>query len=177
MIKKAKRIQRLIEQMLGQYNISSPPIDVFAIAKDKGIDIIQGDLGDVSGILFRQGSRVIIWVNQNHSETRKRFTVAHEIGHLILHGDERLHVDKVFAIKLRNQVSSQALDLGEIEANAFAAELLMPIEMVRQRTQELPGILDYDRDAVISELAKEFSVSPQAMTIRLINLGYINDSF
>jgi Zn-dependent peptidase ImmA (M78 family) len=171
MIKRAKKIQRLVEQLLDQYNISSPPIDVLSIAKNKGIDIVQGDLGDVSGVLLREGSRITIWVNQNDIETRKRFTIAHEIGHLILHGDEPLHVDKVFAVKLRNQVSSEAVDLGEIEANAFAAELLMPTDMMRQKIQELPGIIDYEKDAVINQLAKEFKVSHQAMTIRLTNLG------
>ena len=177
MNRKAKKIQRLVEQMLDQYNISSPPIDVFSIAKIKGIDVVQGDLGDVSGVLLREGTRITIGVNQNHSKTRQRFTIAHEIGHLILHGDEPLHVDKVFAIKLRNQVSSEAIDLGEIEANAFAAELLMPTNMMQQKIQKLPGILDYEKDAVISQLARGFNVSPQAMTIRLINLGYISSSF
>lgn len=176
MIKRAKKVERLVEQLLEQYTISSPPIDVFSIAKNKDIDIIQGDLGDVSGLLLREGNQVTIGVNQNHSETRKRFTIAHEIGHFILHGDETLHVDKVFAIKLRNQVSSEAVDLGEIEANAFAAELLMPTSMVHQRIQELPEVLDYEKDAVINNMAKVFNVSQQAMTIRLINLGYIKDS-
>lgn len=117
MIKKAKKIQRLVEQILVQNEISSLPIDVFLIANNKGIDIIPGDLGDISGLLFRDGSRITIGVNQNHSETRKRFTIAHEIGHLILHGDQPLHVDKVFAVKLRSHVSSEAVDLEEIEAN------------------------------------------------------------
>lgn len=174
MIKRAKKIQRLVEELLEQHKISSPPIDVFSIAKMKGIDIVQGDLGDVSGVLLREGSRITIGVNQNHSETRKRFTVAHEIGHLTLHGDEPLHIDKVFAIKLRNRVSSEAVDLGEIEANAFAAELLMPTIMVRQRVQDIPEVLDYEKDDnVIKKLANEFQVSQQAMTIRLINLGYM----
>lgn len=176
MIKRAKKIERLVEQLLVHCNISSPPIDVFSIARNKDINIIQGDLGDVSGILLREGSLVTIGVNQNHSEARKRFTIAHEIGHFILHGDEALHVDKVFAIKLRNQVSSEAIDLGEIEANKFAAELLMPTNMVHQRIQELPEVLDYEKDAVIRNMAKVFNVSQQAMTIRLVHLGYIKDS-
>lgn len=176
MIKRATKIQRLVEQILDQHHISSPPVDVHLIAKSKGVQIIKGDLGDVSGILFRERNRTLIGVNATHASTRQRFTVAHEIGHLILHGDESLHVDKVFAIKLRNQTSSEAVDRGEIEANAFAAELLMPTEMVRRRISELPGILDYEKDdIVIKQLANEFQVSQQAMTIRLINLGYIQE--
>lgn len=177
MIKKAKKIQRLVEQILVQNEISSLPIDVFLIANNKGIDIIPGDLGDISGLLFRDGSRITIGVNQNHSETRKRFTIAHEIGHLILHGDQPLHVDKVFAVKLRSHVSSEAVDLEEIEANAFAAELLMPTEMVRQKILGLAEVLDYEKDGAILKMAKEFNVSQQAMTIRLINLGYISENF
>ena len=177
MIKKAKKIQRQVEQILEQYNISSPPIDVPFIAKSRGIDLVLADLGDISGILFREGNRITIGVNKNHKETRQRFTIAHEIGHLFLHGDEALHVDKVFAIKLRNHTSSEAVDLGEIEANAFAAELLMPTEMIQQEMQKLPGVLDYEKDIIIERLAKIFNVSQQATTIRLINLGYIKDAF
>lgn len=177
MIKKAKKIQRLVEQILNQNSLSSPPIDVFSISKNRGIEIVPSDLGDISGILFREGNRITIGINQTHPETRKRFTVAHELGHLILHGDQPLHVDKVFAIKLRSHVSSEAVDLEEIEANAFAAELLMPTGMMQQKLQDLPGVLDYEKETVISKLAKDFKVSPQAMTIRLINLGYISDAF
>src|SRR3954470_4270018 len=73
----------------------------------------------------KQG-RYIIGINSSHPETRKRFTIAHEMGHLVLHQLDQVHVDKQFLVKLRDDISSQAIDPHEIEANAFAAALLMP---------------------------------------------------
>ena len=176
MIKKAKKIQRMVEQMLDQYKITAPPINVGKIAESQGIRVIEGDLGDISGILFRDGSDITIGINQSHTNNRKRFTTAHELGHLMLHSNEPLHVDRVFAIKLRDKTSSEAVDLDEIEANAFAAELLMPTTMIQKKMQGIVEVLDYEKADPIAKLAREFDVSTQAMTIRLINLGYLKDS-
>jgi len=88
-------------------------------------------------------------------------------------------VDKVFAVKLRDHHSSEAVSIEEIEANAFAAELLMPTDMILREIQNVSGILDFeedDLDNLIKKLASKFKVSQQAMTIRLMNLGVIQNS-
>jgi Zn-dependent peptidase ImmA (M78 family) len=129
-------------------------------------------------LIFREGSQVIIGVNGAHAETRKRFTVAHELGHYFLHANNPLFVDKVFAVKLRDHTSSEAVNFDEIEANAFAAELLIPTKLLQQDFQRIqPGVLDYESwiemDDVIEKLAHTYQVSKQAMTIRLVNLGVL----
>jgi Zn-dependent peptidase ImmA (M78 family) len=124
--------------------------------------------GDLSGLLFKDGARVLIGVNASHAPVRQRFTVAHEIGHLLLHGRDDLHVDRDFRVHRRDDRSSQAIDAQEIAANAFAAELLMPAMFVRSEVSGTP--IAFDDDCRVQDLARTFEVSVQAMVIRLTNL-------
>ena len=80
-------------------------------------------------------------------------------------------MDHAVRINNRNQTSSAASDNEEMEANAFAAALLMPSALVEAavwREQEL-GI--NTREQLTDNLAAEFDVSKEAMSWRLINLG------
>jgi Zn-dependent peptidase ImmA (M78 family) len=133
--------------------------------------------GNLAGILFREGNRIIIGVNESHPPTRRRFTIAHELGHLELHSQSKIHIDKNFQspVRLRDEVSSLAVDPDEIEANTFAAELLMPTSMLEQDFHDLVSnwAFDYEDDEFIRELANRYKVSSQAMTFRLVNLGFI----
>jgi Zn-dependent peptidase ImmA (M78 family) len=99
---------------------------------------------------------------------RQRFTIAHEIGHAVLTAQDFLYVDKV--ARLRDARSAQGTDPAEVEANAFAAELLMPADMLEREVQRRGGLDVYDQDDVL-ELAGEFQVSTQALLIRLNMLG------
>jgi len=80
----------------------------------------------------------------------------------------------VLRVDLRNDVSSMGTDVEEIEANTFAAALLMPegivfdhvLKLVRANSQ-------ITREALIAELARIFDVSAEAMGYRLINLGIL----
>lgn len=128
---------------------------------------------DVAGILYRQADHKVIAVNERHPLTRQRFTIAHEIGHLALHRGVPVHVDQGFRVNLRNPLSSQGQDIEEIEANAFAANLLMPYHWIRG---DLRGdLIDLDDSIEVQELAQRYQVSQQAMLIRLANLFGSND--
>jgi Zn-dependent peptidase ImmA (M78 family) len=178
MPRRTKRIQTLVEDLLDQYAISAPPVDVNKIAEEMGIKIKEGDLGEISGLVFTKGTQVIIGVNEKDSPKRKRFTIAHELGHHYLHSQNPLYVDKVFAVRLRDHISSEAVSSEEIEANAFAAELLMPSRMILQDIGAEANIIDYENggiDSITDSLAARYKVSNQAMTIRLMNLGFIRD--
>lgn len=110
--------------------------------------------------------------NDRHSKNRQRFTIAHELGHYLLHEQEKLHVDRRFQIQLRDGNSSKGESEEEKEANLFAAELLMPVSFIRQDLAEVEG-LDLEDDATVSGLAEKYGVSTQAMTFRLAYLGYL----
>jgi Zn-dependent peptidase ImmA (M78 family) len=161
------RIRRRVEELLA--GLKTPPVDVFAIARGLGAEVRPLSLeADVSGILYRDGGRKVIVVNAAHSQERQRFTVGHEIGHLMLHRGDPVHVDEGFRINLRDPRAATAEDVEEIEANAFAANLLMPADWLKA---DLGGeTLDVQDEAEVSRLAMRYGVSPQAMIFRLTSL-------
>lgn len=127
---------------------------------------------EVSGLLYRRPNNTVIAVNRDHADTRRRFTIAHELGHLRLHEGRPLIVDHVVRVRInaRDHRSSLATDREEIEANRFAAALLMPPDFVEAQVQRIikRGL---GENATIDALARKFGVSSQAMEIRLTNLG------
>lgn len=144
--------------------------DVESIARAEGLKIHKGKLEEgVSGILVVDKGNSVIFVNESEIPTRQRFTIAHEIGHFLLHKPEGVHVDKSFSVAFRNLRSSSGEESQEIEANQFAAELLMPSTIIEKKYTKGVSISDKD----VETLADFFQVSQQAMTIRLTSLGYI----
>src|SRR5271157_4721592 len=107
-----------------------------------------------------------------HAPVRQNFTIGHELGHLLLHDQEQLHVDHEFRVRLRDDVSSQGTDEAEREANFFAASLLMPKDFLEAdlAKEDYVDLLD---DQLLHTLARKYGVSTQALVNRLKNLGYI----
>src|SRR5207247_3101306 len=112
--------------------------------------------------------REIIGVNSPHAPVRQRFTIAHELGHAVLHAREGIHLDQAFRLRFRDQTSAMAIDPEEIDANSFAAELLMPADEVQAW---LSAGIDMNDDQAVRRVARHFGVSQQAMTYRVVNLG------
>jgi Zn-dependent peptidase ImmA (M78 family) len=147
------------------------PVDIEAIARHLRAQVVEEKLDrSVSGMLYRDGEQVVIGVNSAHVDRRRRFTIAHEIGHLVLHKGRPLVLDHV-RVNFRDANSSTASDLEEIQANAFAAEILMPRDQVIAGAKKLLEDRTITEAAIIEYLAQGFDVSDQAMEYRLINLG------
>ncbi len=136
-----------------------PPIPVHRIAEEQGVDVVFADFGkhadSVAGFCdFRQAK---LFVNRADKPDRQGFTIAHELGHWLLHRDlfladpARYPVLPRFADPNRN-------DPLEKEANHFAANLLVPSRL-----------LEPVRNAPIPALAKAFGVSAQMMGFRILN--------
>jgi Zn-dependent peptidase ImmA (M78 family) len=175
--------ERRALKLLKKHQITRPPIPVKEIAEGEGIAVrfqpFHGET-DVSAVLKRDGDSAVIGVNSAHSAKRQRFSIAHELGHFFLHPGESLFVDfgerlnRSATVKFRNAVSSQATDSDEIEANRFAATLLMPSTLIRRCMEEmLEATPDISADAAVEKLAQDFFVSRQAMEFRLLNLGHL----
>ena len=126
----------------------------------------------MSGFLYRDTAQIVIGVNTHHAPVRQNFTTAHELGHLLIHDQEQLHVDRDFRIRLRDDVSSQGTDEAEREANLFAASLLMPKRFLEEDLQN-EEYVDLFGDNFLVEIARKYGVSTQALVNRLKNLGYI----
>ncbi|MEP7349416.1 MAG: ImmA/IrrE family metallo-endopeptidase [Sphingorhabdus sp.] len=139
---------------------SVPPIPVIDIAENSGVDVVFADFGNAGGQVagFCDFKSAKLYVNANDATNRQTFTIAHELGHWILHRDyfERHPDDYSILPRLQSVLRS---DPFEQEANDFAAKLLVPRRLI------LPV-----KDAPVAELARIFAVSRMMMEIRLKNV-------
>ena len=136
------------------------PVPVSQIARDLGLRVWQATWDtDVSGMIRKDKkyggkSGYAILVNRAHPKTRRRFTIAHEVAHFLLHREligDGITDDALY----RSEIGSSI----EAQANRFAASVLMPWPLVREAVQS--GV------DTVPELAKRFAVSNSAMSIRL----------
>ena len=156
--------------VLERWQIAELPTPVERIAELEGATIVRRPAEEAqSGFLYRDGVNKIIGVNSSTSLTRQRFTIAHEIGHLNLHRIDGLIVDQ--QVDRRDKRASLGTDEREIDANTFAAALLMPRDLVIDQVRRASRRPSYRPERLTSALAKIFDVSTEAMGYRLINLG------
>lgn len=167
-------VEQKAREILNNLNITCPPVDVERIASSNDINVFKTSLPDpeISGILqVYDSNSAIILINSLHHSNRQRFSIAHELGHFFLHAKKGIHIDK--KTFLRDKKSSSALDNSEIEANKFAAELLMPRDFLLNeiKSRGIEDLIDTDED-IVKELAEKFRVSTTAMAIKIQTLGY-----
>ena len=161
------------KELLKRFGISTIPVPVERIAQELNAIVRYVPLDDeLSGMVYIKDETPIIGVNSVHHIHRQRFTIAHEVGHLVLHHDrvrEKVHVDKRFRVTIYNRdiQSSHGTELVEIQANQFAAELLMPESILRPL---INGQYDIDDDGPLEALSKRLRVSRQALEFRIRNL-------
>jgi Zn-dependent peptidase ImmA (M78 family) len=139
--------------------------------------VIFTDLAEgVSGLLITKPEMSCIAVRNQDVKERKRFTIAHEIAHFYLKHQfepgEHVHVDRGHLISQRNHRSATGMDAKEIEANQFAACLLMPADLLLASVKQLTRS-EHLYDIHITALSEKFVVSEQAMTIRLGKIGLL----
>lgn len=160
------KINTLVQDLLYQHDIAGPAVPIDRIARTAGLQIRLGDLGEISGMLVRRENGAVVGVNSKHSPGRRRFTIAHELAHYLLHEGLLSHVDRDFRVNYRNEESSMATNVEEIEANYFAASILMPSDFLDAVEAE-DAVANDDR---VKQLAKLFDVSQHAMSLRLANV-------
>lgn len=170
-------IEKAALDILQQLGTTQPPVSVDEVAKHLNLELVPSKFqsDDVCGVLAVQGTNGVIAYNSTHPRTRQRFSIAHEIGHYVMHvilgrrkAGQELYVDKtnsVGVVYFRDDKSTRGEFLQEIEANAFAAALLMPKNMVVAAVGI--NVIDLDDESFISELAETFGVSKMAMTYRI----------
>lgn len=160
------------EKVLAEYNIQGAPVPVDRIAKQMGAQLRFTPLDqELSGMIFIKDGIPIIGVNSLHHPNRQRFTIAHEIGHLVLHKrhlSSVVHVDKDFKL-FRGPKASEGSDPMEIAANKFGSELLVPGAFLDPFLYRLH--VDMDDEKPLEELAQKFRVSKQVLIYRIQNLS------
>lgn len=134
-----------------------------AVERAFGIDVRSMDLGTgCDGLaLWTEGGAKILLVSTSKNPTRQRFTVAHELAHLLCLDDQGLHVDE-------NVMAGSRGDASEVRANSFAACLLMPASMLSKSFTS--GVSDGGFACEVMDL----KVSPSSLAWRLLNLRLID---
>ena len=164
-----EKICQEVEVLLTEFGIKKPPVPVDKIVRALGVKLRFSPLDDeLSGMVYIKDDDTIIGVNAMHHPNRQRFTIAHELGHIKLHKKfitNEVHVDKQFPMLMRDTKAAKGIDNIEIEANSFAAELLMPEKFIKEELNN-EGF-DIDDDDFISNLSKKFKVSTHALQLRL----------
>ncbi len=136
------------------------PLDVEGVAEKLGIRIEYVPLkDDLSGILYKdkESNSWVLHVNKEHHPNRRRYTIAHELGHFCLHR----HLKQYFEDKLFFRGGEP--DKPEWQANEFASAILMHEQKFRDMIRS--GVRN------VEGLAKKFQVSTLALRIRAKNLG------
>lgn len=143
-------------------HLESAPVDIYGMAKCLGIDVEHISMEDVcSGSLIKKDDGYVIEVNADHSENRKRFTVAHEIAHFLLHDNligNGIYDNAVYRSD-DGRKNPNIKQYHETQANRLAAKLLMPKKLVNELQAQ--GI-----DSIFA-LANRLRVSEHAVGIRL----------
>ena len=148
---KAKAYSKVI---LEESFITEPPINPVKLARSYGLEVISADFKHEKVAGYIDFDKKTIYIAKSDPVNRKTFTIAHELGHWFLHKDtiDRSKIPVLYRNGLLNS------DPIEKEANAFAANLLVPTEFLRQ----------YKDDYSVDELAKIFNVSRDVMGFRLM---------
>ncbi len=152
--------QDLLKGAYSSLDSLTPPINLGPILKQFGLTVKYAVFSDptISGAYDKEEK--IIYVSNDDTYTRKLFTIAHELGHFILHKDKNR---EIFYRQDMARLGLEDLE-DEQQANWFAAALLMPEKLVKKY---------WDLTKNIDELATIFGTSPAATYFRLKNLHLI----
>jgi predicted transcriptional regulator len=148
--------QRIIER-----HQAAAPVLVVPLARELGLEVYTtAEWPDtISGMIRRDPERggtagYAVYVNGKHHDNRRRFTIAHESAHFILHRDvigDGIEDDALYRSGLSNRLEAQA--------NYLAADILMPWDLINAAIKK--------GTSSVEELARLFKVSKSAMSIRL----------
>ncbi|MEZ8531514.1 ImmA/IrrE family metallo-endopeptidase [Vibrio cyclitrophicus] len=173
-------------KLLKTLDLWNVPVDLESICKELGVETrtSTGCQKSHSGEITVDDNRKIhIWVNGFDAPNRQRFTLAHEIAHLI-----NDIIPKLDEIGVNDSFKDEDFTLNrdgrqdpvEYRANDYAARLLMPKPLIikhgKQLIKRLKEVLNVDKVPLtkfVSSMSAEFKVSEQAMEIRLKNLDLI----
>jgi Zn-dependent peptidase ImmA (M78 family) len=148
----------------GFLEITEIPMNL--IVSGLGAILIEEPLENADGIILIGKKISLIKVNSSIAyETRKRFTIAHEIGHLLMHKNIDPHLENLNTLNWFNDTETQLKKgIQEYEANDFAAELLMPSVLFNFEAKKYlfsPTLLKY--------LAERFKTSITSTAFKYLN--------
>lgn len=146
------------------YGFTSPSELVLEdIALANGVIVVDGRLDSADARLIRKGKHGLIRIREDIPEVgRKRFAIAHELGHWLLHAK----VSQVLACTDEDMRAKYKGSVPEIEANFFAAELLMPTKLFSPQVRDARLSMQ-----LVKRLAAEFQTTLTATAMRTVDLS------
>lgn len=153
-------------EVLHALGIDSFPVDAKEVARQRGITCRESDFRGVQGFdgaLYRSEGKAVMIINRSIPyPERQNFTVAHELGHFEIKG----HNEKEYHCSGRSIEAFNAERAQETEANQFAAELLMPEQLIRDRMKRNPFNLE-----TVQGISRDFGTSLTAATLRAVEFS------
>jgi len=154
-----RKAEREAAKLLDDFYIAAPPVNPIVMAEQLGIHVkfvtFTGNSSGISGYYDCKDDS--IYVNADEYPLRQTFTIAHELGHRVLHKDWA--ESEAYKVLWRDE-GRQGRDFREQEANAFAASLLMPKYLLDKYVDRISP----------PSLSTLFAVSLPAMKVRLSHL-------
>ncbi len=164
--------------LLLKHGVTTAPVPVEKVIRAEKFMIgWQRHKGPEWGFALREPGETTIGVNINTSKWRQRGSMAHSLGHVLMHEGPAIIVCHAARLRTRGLPLS-ATDEQEAEASAFAVALLMPPQAFTAAVDEFAegqpeGESPVPRDELVDWLAKKFAVSPEAAVFRLVSLGLL----
>jgi len=152
---------RLAEETSSKCTVRVPPVDVEELCRLRKVTLIKTHLSGSAARLVRLGDRYIAEVNARDPETRRRFSICHEIGHTLFdecppsENNENLCENSSYESKLEERL-----------CDAIAAELLMPRDVFSRAVRDCRPSMD-----AIRRVGATFHVSTFAVARRIVNLN------
>jgi Zn-dependent peptidase ImmA (M78 family) len=151
-------VRKMASKVLKESRIDTPPVDLVAILRIHGIEYeeVEDFPDSVDALIIEDDAKVYAAVNSRHHLHRRRFSLAHELGHYFLHKDGKFEEPITIDSPPSEEDGFGSKDPAEIEADLFAGQLLVPLEMLKLHVKK-----------GIPELSKIFLVSEQVVSIAI----------
>ncbi len=152
-------VRKMAGKILKESGINVPPVDLVKILRANRIEYEEvEDFPDtVDALIIEDGANVYAAVNSRHHLHRRRFSLAHELGHYFLHKDGKLEELITIDSPPSEEEEMASKDPTEIEADLFAGELLVPLEMLKVHVKK--GIPELSRIFLVSEQVVRIAIS------------------
>lgn len=133
---KAHDVKRLAAYYVKKYNTRNP----FELADYLGVEVQTGQLGESSGFYMFLKNHKCVFLNEDLEEHERTLVMAHELAHSIMHRKENCYFIRNKTLMLNSKM--------EIEANTFAAELLIPDDLIYENpgmnSTQIARLVGYD---------------------------------
>lgn len=156
MIANYQKAENEAGKILSDFGVDSPPIPLIDIVNAHGLNILYADFSSIpdgnkiAGFMDFKRHRIV--VNKDDHPNRQRFTIAHELGHYLLH-KEYIKDESKYKVLLRQPLRDKNYPPEESEANCFAANLLVP-KILLKKYKKYPNTIKASLFAVSEDVIK-----------------------